>query len=80
MAVKRSDGQVSLIVIEWKYTECYSNKLLVVSKNGTNRVDALRIRTARANRFWKTWYGGDKKENWNSVLQRLSGLEQQNGH
>jgi hypothetical protein len=42
MAVKRSDGQVSLIVIEWKYTECYSSKCLAVSDKGTPRVEIYR--------------------------------------
>ena len=42
MVVKRRDGQVSLIVIEWKYTECYSGKCLSISDKGTNRVEIYR--------------------------------------
>lgn len=42
MAVKRSDGLISLIVIEWKYTECYSSKCLAISDNGTDRVEIYR--------------------------------------
>jgi len=42
MAVKRSDGFISLIVIEWKYTECYSGECLAISKKGTDRVEIYR--------------------------------------
>jgi hypothetical protein len=42
MVVKRRDGQVSLIVIEWKYTECYSGKCLSISDKGTKRVEIYR--------------------------------------
>jgi hypothetical protein len=42
MAVKRNDGQVSLIVIEWKYTECYSGKCLAISDKGTQRIEIYR--------------------------------------
>lgn len=42
MPVKRRDGQVCLMLIEWKYTECYSSKCLAVSEKGTRRIEIYR--------------------------------------
>jgi hypothetical protein len=42
MAVKRHDGQVCLVLIEWKYTECYSPKCLAISDKGTQRIETYR--------------------------------------
>jgi hypothetical protein len=42
MPVKRMSGRVCLILIEWKYTECYSETSLAVSKKGTSRINIYR--------------------------------------
>jgi hypothetical protein len=39
MSVKRTNGRVCLIIIEWKFTECYSGVSLAVSKKGTPRTE-----------------------------------------
>ena len=42
MAVKRHDGQIVIMLIEWKYTECSSTRCLAVSGNGTDRINIYR--------------------------------------
>ncbi len=42
MAVKRHDGSVLALLIEWKYTERYSRSRLSISDKGTDRVDIYR--------------------------------------
>ena len=43
MAVKRESGMVCILVIEWKYTECYDYGVsLAVSKRGTPRLETYR--------------------------------------
>lgn len=39
MLGEKNDGQKILILIEWKYTEHYSNNSLLISKSGTSRLD-----------------------------------------
>lgn len=43
MAVKRKNGAICLLVIEWKYTECYEyGTSLAISKHGTQRIEIYR--------------------------------------
>lgn len=43
MALKRENGTICILVIEWKYTECYKYGLsLAVSKRGTRRIEIYR--------------------------------------
>ena len=43
MAVKRENGIVCILAIEWKYTECYEYGVsLAVSKRGTPRIETYR--------------------------------------
>lgn len=36
---KRTDGQVQIVLGEWKYTECYGDRSIQRSKSGTNRLN-----------------------------------------
>jgi hypothetical protein len=42
MAVKRPDGRIVVLIIEWKYTERYTAKCLARSDKGTDRIDVYR--------------------------------------
>lgn len=46
---RRSDGSVAIVLIEWKYTECYGSTSLAISKSGTDRREIYR---AIANAQW----------------------------